>query len=46
MADVYWSFDRVMQLGIKHLYQVTKDMATLKKEIIQSLNIVDHPANS
>lgn len=26
-ADIYWSFDRVMQLGIKHLYQVTKDMA-------------------
>ena len=35
-----------MQVGIKYLYQVTKDMAQLKKEIIEQLNIVDHPANS
>lgn len=43
--DIYWCFDRVMQFGIKHLYQVTKDMATLKREICQQLNI-DQPANS
>ena len=34
-----------MQFGIKYLYQVTKDMATLKKEICLQLNI-DPPANS
>jgi len=44
-ADIYWCFDRVMQFGVKYLYQVTKDMATLKAEICQKLN-VDGPANS
>lgn len=33
-ADIFWCFDRIMSLGVKQLYQVTKDMATLKKEII------------
>ena len=24
-ADVYWMFDRVMALGVRNLYQITKD---------------------
>ena len=36
-ADIFWCFDRIMSLGVKQLYQVTKDMATLKKEIIQQI---------
>ena len=25
-ADIYWCFDRLMSMGVKHLYQVTKDI--------------------
>jgi hypothetical protein len=44
-ADVYLCFDRVMQLGVKYLYEVTKDIATLKAEVCRRLKI-DPPANS
>ena len=30
-ADIYACFDRVLQLGIKHLYMDTKDITELKK---------------
>ena len=30
-ADIYSCFDRVLQLGIKHLYMDTKDITELKK---------------
>ena len=30
-ADIYTCFDRVLQLGIKHLYMDTKDITELKK---------------
>ena len=30
-ADVYACFDRILQLGIKHLYMDTKDITELKK---------------
>jgi hypothetical protein len=42
-ADIFWCFERVMGLGIKYLYQVTKDIATLRLEISKNQ---DHPANS
>jgi hypothetical protein len=29
-ADVYWCFERIMALGIRNLYQVTKDLTVLK----------------
>ena len=46
-ADIYWCFDRLLGLGIKYLYQVTKDMATLKKEICIEMGIdTDPPANT
>lgn len=45
MADIYWCFDRMMQFGIKNLYQVTKDVSQLKAEICARLEM-DHPANS
>ena len=45
-ADVYWCFDRVMNLGIKHLYQVTRDMGQIKKELMKKLAETDSPANS
>mmetsp|Transcript_6954 Transcript_6954/g.11698 ORF Transcript_6954/g.11698 Transcript_6954/m.11698 type:complete len:151 (-) Transcript_6954:332-784(-) len=32
-ADVYWCFDRLMNMGIKYLYQVTRDISEIKKEI-------------
>jgi len=32
-ADIYWCFERIMSLGIRNLYQITKDLATLKTEI-------------
>jgi hypothetical protein len=35
-ADIYWCFERVMGLGVKHLYQVTKDIATLRAEITKN----------
>ena len=44
-ADIFWCFHRIMSLGVKQLYQVTKDMATLKKEIISQIQN-DSPANS
>ena len=34
-----------MSLGVKQLYQVTKDMSTLKKEVISQIQN-DQPANS
>ena len=30
-ADIYACFDRILQLGIKHLYMDTKDITELKK---------------
>ena len=42
-ADIFWCFERVMALGVKYLYQVTKDIATLRAEISSK---EDHPANS
>ena len=30
-ADIYACFDRVLQLGIKHLYMDTKDITELKQ---------------
>ena len=30
-ADIYACFDRILQLGIKHLYMDTKDISELKK---------------
>jgi preprotein translocase subunit SecA len=44
-ADIYWGFDRILQLGVKQLYKVSKDLATLKQEIYNQLKI-DAPANS
>ena len=32
-ADVYWCFETMLGLGIKGLYEVTKDMFTLRKEM-------------
>ena len=29
-ADIYACFDRILQLGIKHLYMETKDISELK----------------
>lgn len=29
-ADIYWCFERIMSLGMRNLYQVTKDVAVLK----------------
>ena len=29
-ADIYACFDRILQLGIKHLYMDTKDISELK----------------
>ena len=45
LADVYWCFERIMSLGVRNLYQVTKDLSTLKEEIIKEMGI-DLPANS
>jgi hypothetical protein len=42
-ADIFWCFERIMALGVKYLYQVTKDIATLRAEITKNS---DHPANS
>ena len=44
-ADIFWCFDRMMSLGVKQLYQVTKDMATLKREVIQEMQM-DPPSNT
>ena len=41
-ADVYWLFDRIMALGIKNLYSITKDIGQLKQELLEQL---DPPAN-
>ena len=30
-ADIYACYDRILQLGIKHLYMDTKDITELKK---------------
>ena len=30
-ADIYACFDRILQLGIKHLYMDTKDITELKR---------------
>mmetsp|Transcript_14926 Transcript_14926/g.23108 ORF Transcript_14926/g.23108 Transcript_14926/m.23108 type:complete len:99 (+) Transcript_14926:253-549(+) len=47
-ADVYWCFDRIMNLGIKHLYSVSKDMGQVKKEMggMKQKGELDPPANS
>ena len=29
-ADIYFCFDRILQMGIKHLYMDTKDISELK----------------
>jgi len=29
-ADIYACFDRILQMGIKHLYMDTKDISELK----------------
>ena len=44
-ADIYWCFERVMSLGVRNLYQITKDLSTLKEDIIKEMGI-DLPANS
>ena len=31
-ADLYACYDRVLQIGVKHLYMDTKDITDLKKE--------------
>lgn len=33
MADVYTVYDRVLQLGVQMLYQDTKDISLLRKEL-------------
>ena len=33
MADVYTVYDRVLQLGVQMLYQDTKDISVLRKEL-------------
>jgi hypothetical protein len=44
-ADIYWCFDRIMNLGLKYLYETTRDMNEIKKELEEKFNR-DQPANS
>ena len=37
-ADIYWCFERIMSLGMRNMYQVTKDLTVLKQEIINKMN--------
>ena len=32
-SDIYWMFDAIMGVGLKYLFQVTKDITQLKDEI-------------
>ncbi len=36
-ADIYATFNRVLALGIKNLYQETKDISELRKELVRRL---------
>lgn len=36
-ADIYWTFERIMSLGMRNMYQVQKDVSVLKQEIIREM---------
>lgn len=36
-ADIYWCYDRIMSFGMCNMFQITKDLNVLKKEIIDEL---------
>ena len=36
-GDIYWCFERIMSFGMHTMFQMTKDMNVLKKEIVQEL---------
>lgn len=38
-ADIYSTFDCILQYGIKNLYSETKDISVLRKELVRLNNI-------
>jgi hypothetical protein len=37
-ADIYSTFNRILQFGIKNLYQETKDISELRNELVTLLS--------
>jgi len=38
-ADIYWCYDRIMAYGMRNMFQITKDLAVLKKEIVEEMKL-------
>jgi len=36
-ADIYWCFERVMSLGVRNMYQVTKEVTLIRDEVTRGL---------
>ena len=43
-ADIYFCFDRILQMGIKHLYMDTKDISELKASRMKRAQAADNNA--
>lgn len=41
-ADIYSTFNRILGFGVKNLYQETKDISELRKELVSAIVYMNH----